>query len=199
MLHSVTKYFKQESPAWTQEAYRPRRIKYSICWPRWGPPPAGVPQAAPWPGLMGVEGTQGGAPSGRVPPHLDLARVPPSPVWTWQGYPPPPPPPGVDRQMAGWMDGQMRVKTYPSLVLRTRSVKIRNKWPARQTRYMHTAMIRKYSFHFSAAVDTVPQANVKSINWYIHLLHIKTIDFSAMGAEHHQRVRTCNFNWYHDP
>ena len=39
----------QESPpAWTQEAYRPRRIKY---YPRWGTPsPVGVP---PQPGLMG--------------------------------------------------------------------------------------------------------------------------------------------------
>ena len=46
-------YFQQESPPpWTLEAYRPRRITYSICYPRWGIPPAGVPPSF-WPGLTG--------------------------------------------------------------------------------------------------------------------------------------------------
>ena len=48
-LHS----FQQESPpVWMQEAYRPRHIKYSICFLRWG----------------------------TLPPWLDLARV--LPLWT---------------------------------------------------------------------------------------------------------------------
>ena len=83
---------QQESPpAWTQEAYRPRRIKYSICFPKWGTPSrsnwgrgiqGGVPpgRGFPQPGLMG--GTQG-----RVPPP---ARVPPGQVrWGYlrQGTP----------------------------------------------------------------------------------------------------------------
>ena len=52
-IHEVFLYFNQESPsAWTQEACRPWRIKYSICFPRWG---------TPWPGLMG------GTPSGPSP------------------------------------------------------------------------------------------------------------------------------------
>ena len=76
-----------------QEAYRPRHIKYSICYPRWGTPPAGVtPPSQVWfgggyprwaprrvppiPGLMGG-GTWGGVPPAGVPP--------PSQVWWGRG------------------------------------------------------------------------------------------------------------------
>ena len=45
------------------------------------------------------------------PGQLDLT---PPPSWTW--------PPPVDRQICGWMEGQTRVKTLPSLILRTRAV-----------------------------------------------------------------------------
>ena len=90
---------KQESPpAWTQEAYRPRRIKYSICYLRWGTPLAGgVP-----PGQVSWEGTRGGIPPPvGVPPgyvwwrgtrgEVPLAGHPPSQVWqgdTQGGVPP---------------------------------------------------------------------------------------------------------------
>ena len=136
---------KQESPpAWTQEAYRPRRIKYSICFPKWGTPGRVAPQAGlmgdlrwgtpsgrvpPWPGLMGG-GTRGGVLPGRVPPltgvppgqvwwgvnKVDLAGVP-SPGWTWLGYPPP------HGQTDGWMDRHMW-KHYLPVLLRTQSVMI---------------------------------------------------------------------------
>ena len=88
-----------------QEAYRPRRIKYSICCPvrggvpppRWGYPPTarstgggpevGYPpvRGTPWPGLMG--GTRGGVPivRGRPPPPLDLAGLAPPPGSTREG------------------------------------------------------------------------------------------------------------------
>ena len=67
-------YLQQESPpAWTQEAYRPRRIKYySMGYvPPIGVPPAqvweGVPEVGyPHPGLMG--GTRGGVSPGQVWP-----------------------------------------------------------------------------------------------------------------------------------
>ena len=40
---------KQESPpAWTQDGYRPRRIKYAICYLRWGTPPS---RGTPLPGV----------------------------------------------------------------------------------------------------------------------------------------------------
>ena len=64
---------KQESPpAWTQEAYRPWRIKYSICYMRWGTPPG---RGTPQPDLMG--GTLGG---------VSPAGVPPSQVQWGRGY-----------------------------------------------------------------------------------------------------------------
>ena len=93
-------YRKQESPpAWTQEAYRQRRINYYSVgyppparsdggYPRWGTPLPGYPparsdggyprwgtphQGTPQPGPMG--GTQGGVPPCRI----------------WLGYPPPGP------------------------------------------------------------------------------------------------------------
>ena len=82
-----------------QEAYRPQRIKYSICCPVLGVPhpcwggvyPHWEPPVLTWPGGTPTWGT----------PHLDLARVPPSgpgqgtlpsgpgqgtPMWTWMGY-----------------------------------------------------------------------------------------------------------------
>ena len=109
---------QQESPpAWTQEAYRPPRIKYSICYLRWGTSPTGVPSR---PGLMG--GALGGvSPSRGIPqPGPDRGYSPPGqtggtrggnpPSWTWPGYSPPT---GVDR-----------LKTLPSLILRIRSVNI---------------------------------------------------------------------------
>ena len=85
---------KQDSPAWTQEAYRPRRIKYSICCPvlgGGGTPslPGGIPPWVPpiptggyppsWPGLGGYP-----IPAGEYPtlgtPHPDLARGNPIPA-----------------------------------------------------------------------------------------------------------------------
>ena len=103
---------EQESPpAWMQEAYRPRRIKYSVWYPKWGTPQQGYP-----PARFDRGGTQGGEPptpsrgtvwrapgqvwwggSEVVPPWLDLAVVPPlagpgwgtlSPDWSWPGYSP---------------------------------------------------------------------------------------------------------------
>ena len=104
----MLKYFwKQESPpAWTQEAYRPWRIKYYSVGvpvhgqvrlgggvPRWGTPLArsnggylrwSTPhQGTPLPGLIGGYPCQG-------TPHLDLAGVPPLPG-PGRGTPPPGP------------------------------------------------------------------------------------------------------------
>ena len=123
-LSSVSKcskfYLKQESPpAWTQEAYRPRRIKYSICYPVRGgvPPPVGVPPlpgpmwggvpevwyppigVPPWPGLMGG-GTWGGVPPGLAGPG--------------RGTPIPPPPAQV------WTDKQSETITFPLVYVRGR-------------------------------------------------------------------------------
>ena len=59
-------------------AYRPHRIKYSICYLRWGTPPVGEP---PWPGPVG------GVPPGWGPPLLDLAGVGSDRVVPEVGYP----------------------------------------------------------------------------------------------------------------
>ena len=110
---------KQESPAWTQETYRPRRIKYYHLLPEVGYP------------LTRSDG--GGYPRWDTP-HLHLAGVPP-PIWTWLGYPhqtwlgyPPhlvlawvPPPPRC-RQT----DRHVSKHNIP-VVLRTRSV-IKETW-----------------------------------------------------------------------
>ena len=95
---------QESSPAWTQEAYRPRRIKYSICYPVLGgvPPPVGVPPRpglTPWgtpqPGLtrrvpeVGFphQGTpcwgtpSWGTPHFGVPPSGYPLVVPPGQVW----------------------------------------------------------------------------------------------------------------------
>ena len=66
-IHLAVPIFEQGiPPAWTQEAYQPRRIKYSICYPRWGTPPQ--------PGLTGV--TRGGYSLAGVPPRSGLMGVP---------------------------------------------------------------------------------------------------------------------------
>ena len=92
---------KQERPpAWTQEAYRPPYIKYSICCPILGggtPSLTGVPHLwlgrgylipHPWPGYSPILTWLGY-------PHLDLAKVPLVRTWDqWKyygmemGYPP---------------------------------------------------------------------------------------------------------------
>ena len=103
---TLCNYFitQQESPpAWTQEAYRPRRIKYSICYPVRGevPPPSlgyppgqvwwGVPEVGypcqgtpPSPGLMGVPEVE--YPPSGYPSIQVWWGVPPGQVWPG-GYP----------------------------------------------------------------------------------------------------------------
>ena len=101
-MSTIFLFQTQESPpAWTQEAYRPRRIKYSTrggvspsppparCdrgYPRWGTPSRGTP----WPGLRGVPGV--GYPLTRGSPQPGpmggtWGGVPPSQVWQGRGYP----------------------------------------------------------------------------------------------------------------
>ena len=104
--------------------------------PGQGTPPARVPpgQGTPQPWYPPSQGT----PPARVPP---LVRVPPQPGyppsqgtppgWTWQGTPPAAPWHSGKCCKALWdtgtppcgqTEGQTRVKTLPSLVLRTRAV-----------------------------------------------------------------------------
>ena len=75
-----------------------------------GVPEVGYPHQVPPPGYPPGQ-VRWGVPKGdtplRVPPGWTWLRYPP-PDWTWLGYPPPP--------------GVNRLKTLPSLVLRTRSV-----------------------------------------------------------------------------
>ena len=91
---------KQESPpAWTQEAYRPRRIKYSICYPRWGTSPGrgtppvrsdggylrwGPPSRVPPPARSNRRGTRGGVTPQPGPMRGTWGGVP-----SEQGYPRP--------------------------------------------------------------------------------------------------------------
>ena len=137
---------KQESPpAWTQEAYRPRCSKYSLCCPNWVPPPP-QPGYPPSQGTLPGQGTppagsppSQGTPPARVPPQLDLAGYPPSQGTPRQGTSPParvPPqlPHGILGNVAKhygiwvpplWTDRLMdrRVsKHYLPVVLRTRAV-----------------------------------------------------------------------------
>ena len=92
--------------------------------PGQGTPPARVPPRPRYPPGWTWQGTPQAGP-GRVPPRLDLAGYPPGcPMAFWEmlqsimgyGYPP-----------CGQTEGQTRVKTLPSLVLRTRAVKIKDK------------------------------------------------------------------------
>ena len=104
----VAKRYRQESPpAWTQEPYRPRRIKYSICFPKWGypnsPPPAG---GTPRPGLTGGYLRWGTPPGRGYPPTRSDSGAPEV------RYPPPP---------QVWTDKQSETITS-RLILRTRSV-----------------------------------------------------------------------------
>ena len=138
---------KQESPpAWTQEAYRPPCSKYFLCCAILAeppPPPAGglTPPSWTWPPRLDLTPPPTGPdPPSRLdltPPKLDLNHPPqldlppPPPLDLTAGLrtdPPPrldwgltPPPRG---QTESWMDGQMRVKTLPSSILRMRAVKI---------------------------------------------------------------------------
>ena len=110
------KQWQQESPsAWTQEAYRPRRIKYSIYYLRWGTSWQGYPS----PGQVCLEGCpRWGTPLAGVPPsqvclwgYLRWGTPPSGPGWTN-------PPPRVDRQM----DRHVSKHNLP-VVLCTQSVK----------------------------------------------------------------------------
>ena len=83
---------KQENPpAWTQEAYRPRRIKYSICCPVRGGTPSQVtppPPVLTWPGGYPISGT----------PRPDLVGVYPIsgiPLLSWPSWGVPHPCQGV--------------------------------------------------------------------------------------------------------
>ena len=144
---------KQESPpAWMQEAYRPPCSKYFLCCAILAdPPPAGPdpplppgwtwptppPPAGPDPPLPPLAG-----PDPPLPPRLDLTHPSPlagpdpplPPSWTW-----PTPPPRLDLTHPPWLDltpphgdpppcgqteGQTRVKTLPSPILRMRAVNI---------------------------------------------------------------------------
>ena len=132
---------KQESPpAWTQEAYRPRRIKYYSVgyppcrgtplarsdrgYPRWGSPQLGYP-------LVGVPPIRvppsqvppaqnwlrypPPGPGWGTPPHLDLAQVSPSPGPGWGTSRldlARVSPLGVDRQNDGWTDTCQNI-TFP--------------------------------------------------------------------------------------
>ena len=123
-LKKVICLFIQESPpAWTQEAYRPRHIKYSICYPRWGTPPIGVPPARSHSG-----GTWGGVPPSGYPPSQGTPQpglmggmqggVPPS-GYPWPGlmgvakveYPPVEVPPGPG--LMGGTQGGVPLLRYP--------------------------------------------------------------------------------------
>ena len=76
----------QESPAWTQEAYRPPCSEYSFCCPNWVPP-SRVPPVLTWP-----EGTLPGTPPSRLPPSRTPQQGTPSPLplagYPLAGYPP---------------------------------------------------------------------------------------------------------------
>ena len=99
-LHPKTKNKQESPPAWTQEAYRPQRIKYSICCPilegGYLPLPGGIylgvpppPPVLAWPGGGTYLGQEGGTYLG-VPPILTWlgGEVP------TLGYPLPPSGPG---------------------------------------------------------------------------------------------------------
>ena len=81
---TMKKHKTQESPAWTQEAYRPLCRKCS----GWGGPTLGYPFPMSWPGGTHLSWLKGYLPWGTPPPHPDLAggtylEVPP--VLTWLG------------------------------------------------------------------------------------------------------------------
>ena len=86
---------EESPPAWTQEAYRSPRIKYSICCPvlSWGRGTLSLARVPPPPVLTWLRGYPilgQGTPHldlVGVPPCLDLARVPPPSVPGW-GIPP---------------------------------------------------------------------------------------------------------------
>ena len=83
---------QESSPAWTQEACRPPRNKYSFCYPNRG----GGEVPHPWWGYLGyplsVWTWLGYTPclhlAGGPPPHASWMGYPLPPLWTWLGYPP---------------------------------------------------------------------------------------------------------------
>ena len=102
------KQTKQESPpAWTQEAYRPRRIKYYICCPvPGGYPPSGPGRVPPSRGYLPLAW---GTPwAGGTPPWP--GGLPPS--WTWLGYPSWPGGVSPCGQTDGWTDTCQNI-TFP--------------------------------------------------------------------------------------
>ena len=126
-LVTEQKITEQESPpAWTQEAYRPRRIKYLLSYPGCGGGTGGTPSLARVPPILTWMG------GGVTPFCSDLARSGVPPILTWDqslgylperirdqwkyygmemGYPPPPP------------RFEQTANMTSRLVLRTRSVK----------------------------------------------------------------------------
>ena len=142
-------WLQESPPAWMQEAYRPRHIKYSICCsvlgggglphpcrgctpPQvppvltcWGGTPClqmGYPPFWTWPGYPPSD--LAGVPShldlaGVIPPHGIWLGYPLLPIWTCPGYCPPP--------HLLCTDGQRLSKHNLPVVLCTRSIKM-SKW-----------------------------------------------------------------------
>ena len=80
---------QQESSAWTQEAYRPRRIKYSICYPRWIPPSRGTPRPLLTGGYLRWGTPQQGYTLTGVPPARSDRGLPKVGYPLSRSYPPP--------------------------------------------------------------------------------------------------------------
>ena len=82
--HCKTIYKQESPPAWTQEAHRPPRSKYTLCCSGRGVP---LPERVPPPGKIGTP-----------PPIQTWEEVPPHPEGR---YPPPHPDPGPPRHLDG--------------------------------------------------------------------------------------------------
>ena len=130
-------FFQESPPVWTQEAYRPRCIKYSICYLRWG---------TPMPGLMGVP--EVGYPQpGEVPP-AGPGWSTPSPSGPGRGTPP----------RCGQTDRHVSKHNLP-IVLRTRSVKMLHCYGVESVPLMHVRTQKELTLDILSSIRKITIKN----------------------------------------
>ena len=155
-------------------------------YPRWGPPIGGTPER----GLMGVGYPRWGIPCWGYPPGQG------TPHQTWLGYPPSgpgwgTPPPDVNR-----------LKTLPSLVLRTRSVNMCEQvhgWKAMDLSWFWNPSQTLPDVHSRATSGPTKRTSCQCVQLYLVLLFVQSLHWKSwlIGVDSMFPKRRYGWTFFH--